>query len=146
MFDLYVIFKSFLENCARVFVFCRPLVRLARFVTYVFIGAIAVSCDFLSFVVLYAIFKTPYVNIASYLFGTFVSFILNATLNFKVYDKWHVRYIKLVVIAGFGSLWSTWLIKKLVIMKISAILAKILVLPLVLIYQYLLAKVVVYRS
>ena len=115
-----------------------------QFITYTLIGGLSVSTDVLSFALLYRIFKTPLVNVASYFIGTVTSFTLNRSLNFNVTNKTPVRFTKFLIVSLFGILWSTLLINWLSA-YIPAVMAKIATLPLVLMYQYLLSKHWVYN-
>ena len=144
-YNLQDVLEKIFDECGRFLPLCKKVPVSLQFIAYTIIGAIAVTSDFIMFAILYAIFKQPYVNVASYLFGTLVSFLLNSMFNFKVFSKWHVRYPKLVIIALIGSLWSSWVIAFLISHGVWALIAKLLVLPLVLVYQYVLAKKFVYH-
>ncbi len=117
------------------------------FITYTVFGGIAVTTDILLFLCLFAIFKTPYINIVSYTTGTFVSFYLNAKYNFNVKNKLTSRYLKFWTISILGAAWSSWLIKLLISsLHISAFVAKTSTMPLILVYQYSLSKKLVYAK
>ncbi len=119
----------------------------ADFITYTVIGGIAVTSDILVYAILFSIFKNPYVNLVSYTIGTFVSFGLNAKFNFNVNDKLAHRYVRFWLVSVFGALWSSWFIDWLIQdFGVSGIMAKILSLPLVLVYQYILSKRFVYST
>lgn len=111
-----------------------------HFTLYTLIGAFSAFCDWLLFVVLYAVFKTPVVNFISYAVGTLISFFLNARVNFQVFDKMGARLVNFLTIAAIGAVTSTTLIYLLTAINISPAIAKILTLPLVLILQYTLNR------
>lgn len=117
----------------------------AQFIAYAIIGAIAVSTDFISFYLLYQLLKTGWVNIISYFIGTVVSFTLNRSLNFHVFDSPVKRYLKYLAISLFGAIWSSWLIVLLIKLNISYLISKAIILPIVLIYQYFGSKIIVFK-
>ena len=118
-----------------------------QFITYAFLGGVAMLSDILTFVLLYAIFKTPYVNIISYTVGTIVSFTLNAKLNFNVKNKLVNRYIRFWTISIIGAIWSSVLMDFIIgQFNVTAFVAKLLVIPIVLAYQYFLSKKLVYNK
>ena len=124
-----------------------PMPLPVDLITYTIFGGIAVSVDILLFLILFLIFKTPYVNIVSYTIGTIVSFSLNANYNFNVKNQLTKRYAKFWLISLFGATWSSWLIKILINkLLIPAGIAKVLTMPIVLLYQYLFSKAIVYKK
>ncbi len=136
------IWLKFISKCG----FCKKIYLDFQFISYVFIGGFSAFVDFVLFVILYSLTHFVYINVLTYLTGTLVSFLLNSSFNFRVFNKWRLRYIKLIFIASFGALWSSVLIKFLVLHGLWAVLSKILVLPFVLVYQYLMAKKFVYNK
>ncbi len=116
-----------------------------NFVLYTIFGAISVSSDFISYLILLYLTHTPWVNLISYLIGTAVSFTLNSKFNFKVKDKLLHRYGAFIGVALSGSLLST-----LAIVALSRFtdprIAKLLLMPFILVYQYSLSKRFVYSK
>ena len=117
------------------------------FVTYTVIGGVAVLSDIVVFWLLFTWLANPYVNLVSYTVGTIVSFSLNAKFNFNVNDKLASRYVRFWLVSIFGAFWSSWLIDLLIKrFAFKALVAKVLSLPLVLVYQYILSKKFVYSK
>ena len=117
------------------------------FFRYSIFGAVGVSSDFLVFAGLVAL-HVPYIgsNAIGHLVGTSVSFVLNRNLNFRIFDKWVSRLLIFSGVSLVGLVVSTALLWALVeFPELTPMAAKILVLPVVLVIQFLLNNFFTFR-
>lgn len=112
-----------------------------QFILYAIIGGFSATLDFIMFLVLYNTLQiNPLVaTTISTSFGILSSFIGNILLNFKVRDKLHHRFIVfyIVGVSGLGlSVLTIYVLHDL--LNLNANLAKLISIPIVVIFQYIL--------
>ncbi|SDS00971.1 Putative flippase GtrA (transmembrane translocase of bactoprenol-linked glucose) [Halopseudomonas xinjiangensis] len=121
---------------------------MIRFALYCFCGGIGVLSDLSLYYVLLA-FGVPYqaANAAGYMMGTLISFILNRRITFGVRDQLLRRLAMFFGVAGVGYLASALMLWVMIDrFHIDAALAKILTLPVVVIIQFSLNRLLTFRQ
>lgn len=117
------------------------------FFRYSIFGAAGVFSDFLVFAGLLAL-HVPYIgaNAVGHIAGTSGSFVLNRNLNFRIFDKWVRRFLIFLGVSLVGLTVSTALLWTFVeFAELTPVAAKILVLPLILVVQFLLNNFFTFR-
>ena len=123
--------------------------RYPRFRNYLLIGASAAAVDLAAFLILFNLlaFSAVGANLLSVSIATVESYTLNALFNFKTRDRVLLRFTSFAVVAILGMVLGTSLIYLMHdVLGIDGNLAKILVMPLVVVVQYLLNKHISFRS
>lgn len=121
---------------------------LLQFVLYALCGGSGVALDFVLFSLLvHAGFWYQFANLAGYVGGTLLSFVLNRAFTFKVFDRPLLRLAVFCGVAFTGYLVSTamlwWMIEGLLL---HPILAKLLTLGVVLVLQFSLNRLITFKS
>ena len=120
-----------------------------RFFTYLLIGGSAAAVDLLVFVVLFNLFEFSAVasNVLSVSLATVESFTLNACYNFKRKDRVLFRFSSFVFVSFLGLALGSYLIYLLHdVLGINGNLAKIAIMPLVVVVQFLWNKRITFRK
>jgi putative flippase GtrA len=123
--------------------------RYPKFALYLIIGGSAALVDLLVFLLLFNVFGLTAVkaNILSVSIATVESYTLNAVYNFKTTDRALLRFSSFAAVAGIGLFLGSSLIYLLHDeLGINGNLAKISVMPFVVVMQYLLNKHVSFRT
>lgn len=110
-----------------------------QFISYSIIGASGALLDLATFLVLYNIlqFEPLIATAISTSLGITNNFVWNVLFNFRVRDKIHHRYLLFYAIGLFGLFISVGVIYALHnVMGMSANLAKLISIPIVVILQY----------
>ncbi len=123
--------------------------RYPKFSTYLLIGGSAAAVDLLAFVILFNLFDLSAVtsNILSVSIATVESYTLNALYNFRTTDKILFRFSSFVAVSALGLIIGSSLIYVLHnMLGIDGNLAKIAVMPPVVLVQFLLNKHISFRQ
>jgi len=118
-------------------------------ILYFFIGGSAVLIDVMFFFVFYTLFGTasPLATIYSVLLATVYAFLLNAHFNFKMTDRFWLRFLSYATVSGVGLILSVLMLEVFnVRLGFDGNLIKILSLPLVFVVQYALNKKITFQS
>ena len=121
---------------------------MKNLVKYIFIGSLGVSCDFLLYSLLISInLNYIFSNCLGYFFGTLISFSLNRLYNFKVFDNTLKRFTLFFGAAFAGLLLSSFILYFLIeINQINAIIAKLFVIPVIVLLQYSINSKVTFKQ
>lgn len=123
--------------------------RYPQFRNYLLIGASAAAVDLITFLILFNLldFSAVGANVLSVSIATVESYTLNALYNFKTRDRILFRFSSFAAVAGLGlALGSSLIYLMHDILGMNGNLAKILVMPLVVVTQYLLNKHISFRK
>ena len=115
----------------------------SRFLKYGLVGCTGLIVDMGIFYVLHEMFEVNYIvtNIISSTFGVINNFILNSLITFKVKDKLLVRFASFYLIALVGMALSSGLLVLMIDgMKMDSMLAKMISVLIVALFQYILNK------
>lgn len=119
-------------------------------IAYGLIGGLSALIDYMVFVVLMYISEKEnylYFHVASYIIGTFISFILNSKYNFKKNNKTAQRLTKFIMVGISGLILSLILMNSIRnYLNISEYLTKIIVIILIAIFQYTLNKKITFNN
>jgi putative flippase GtrA len=124
------------------------LKNLKQFLTYCLCGGLGVTFDYFSFYLTLSFgFWYQAANVIGYSAGTLLSFFLNRMITFHVYDKVIKRMLLFFVVALIGFFASAILLWFMVDrMLISAKLAKLLTLPVVVIIQFSINRWITFKD
>lgn len=118
-------------------------------IIYFGIGVSASLIDVVGFYVLYSIFgiASPLATTYSVALATVYAFLLNAHFNFKMTDRYWLRFASYATVSGIGLVISALLLFMFnVWLGFDGNLIKILSLPIVFVVQYLLNKKITFQS
>lgn len=118
-------------------------------ITYFFIGASASIIDVTGFYVFFSIFgiQSTLATTYSVTIAIVYAFLLNTFFNFKMTDRFFVRFLSYFAVSGMGLLLSVCMLWVLnVLLGFNGNLIKIFSLPMVFIIQYFLNKRITFRS
>lgn len=122
--------------------------QLRRFVLYAFCGGLGASLDTLTFWVLNSAgLWYQAANIAGYAAGTALSFTLNRTITFKVYDaplRRLATFFAVACVGYFSSAATLWLLIER--FSLPALAAKVASLVVVVAVQFSLNSLVTFRT
>lgn len=127
----------------------RLVVRYPRFTVYLLIGGSAAAIDLLAFLILFNWFglRALVANVISVSIATLESFSLNALFNFRVRDRLVQRFLYFIAVSALGLVFGSALIYLLHdLLGFNGNLVKILVMPPVVVLQFLLNKHISFRS
>jgi|APSaa5957512535_1039671.scaffolds.fasta_scaffold21134_4 putative flippase GtrA len=113
-----------------------------KFIKYLIFGGVGVLVDYSIFYILvdYSL-HYQFANASGYLFGTIVSFLFNRKLTFNVIDRVAYRFMLFVGVAAIGYLLSATILFFLVdFFSMDAKFVKLITLPIVAIFQFILNK------
>ena len=118
-----------------------------KFLLYCICGGLGVSSDLLTYNELLKLgINYQIANVAGYLMGTGISFILNALITFKVRSDLIKKCCLFFLVAAVGYLMSAIMLSVFVeLVKMSALIAKITTLPIILVIQFLLNKHITFK-
>ena len=110
-----------------------------KFLRYIVIGLVCLFFELLIFYIFlsYTNLNVFISNTIALIVGILIAFNLNAYFNFKIYDNYLSRMIKSFMVYFSGIILSN-LMLHFFLSYASAMVSKILTLPIILIYQYLL--------
>jgi len=113
-----------------------------HFINYFIIGLLCYLIDIsLFFLLVSKFFITAFFsNIISSSLGITISFFLNSLFNFKVSSKVKLRLLNFYLVSFFGIIFSSLLIIFFISIDFSPLIAKILTMPAIFIFQYNLNK------
>ena len=119
-----------------------------QFLLYCACGVIGVSSDY---GIYYLSLKNnvwyQYANAFGYVGGTLVSFSLNRVFTFDMRDRVLQRLLSFLSVAGVGFVSSAILLWALVdISHVDNMIAKLITLPMVLILQYSLNRIITFKT
>ncbi|MDR0604905.1 MAG: GtrA family protein [Bacteroidales bacterium] len=122
--------------------------RYRNFILYGIIGGISASLDFGIYTLLCKLgLNYQIANLISIHCGIFCSFILNRTYNFKTKDRTLLRFRSFYIIGMTGWILSVVILYVMIdIKEWNAIYAKLLVVVVVAISQFLLNKFITFRK
>jgi len=118
-------------------------------ILYFFIGGSAAFIDVTFFFALYSLFGvfSPLATLCSILLATVYAFLLNAHFNFKMTDRFWLRFLSYATVSGVGLILSVLMLEVFnVRLGFDGNLIKILSLPMVFVIQYLLNKKITFQS
>ncbi|MCK9641680.1 MAG: GtrA family protein [Prolixibacteraceae bacterium] len=109
-----------------------------HFIKYALIGLTGVALDFIVYSILIKVFNVNFLtaNFIAISFGIINNFVLNTLFNFKTKNKIFVRFVSFYAVGLLGLLLSEILLIIFVLIIDSPIIAKVLTLPIVLVFQY----------
>lgn len=121
---------------------------MMRFLLYCLCGGAGVLCDFLLYYWVFTLGVSYQIaNVAGYITGTCISFLLNRIITFDVRDRIVRRLALFLCVAGVGFLVSAMLLWFLVsVLAVDARYAKLLTLPIVVVLQYSLNRWITFRQ
>ncbi|MEQ1531824.1 MAG: GtrA family protein [Methylococcales bacterium] len=119
-----------------------------QFLLYCVCGGIGVATDYSAFYFIFTLTgRYQEANAIGYLAGTLVSFVLNRKITFGVRDQLFRRLALFLGVASLGFLTSALLLWGIVdILKIDARLAKLITLPVVVVLQFSLNRLITFRK
>lgn len=115
----------------------------SRFLKYGLVGCTGLIVDMGIFYVLHEMFEVNYIvtNIISSTFGVINNFMLNSLITFKVKDKLLIRFASFYLIALVGMALSSGLLVLMIDgLKMDSMLAKMISVLIVALFQYFLNK------
>jgi len=115
----------------------------SRFLKYGLVGCTGLIVDMGLFYVLHEMFEVNYIvtNIISSTFGVINNFMLNSLITFKVKDKLLIRFASFYLIALVGMALSSGLLILMIDgLKMDSMLAKMISVLIVALFQYFLNK------
>lgn len=115
----------------------------SRFLKYGLVGCTGLIVDMGLFYVLHEMFEVNYIvtNIISSTFGVINNFMLNSLITFKVKDKLLIRFASFYLIALVGMVLSSGLLVLMIDgLKMDSMLAKMISVLIVALFQYFLNK------
>lgn len=121
---------------------------IKKFFLYCICGGLGVGSDLLAYTELLKLgINYQIANIAGYLVGTGISFILNLLITFRVRGNLIRRCCFFFLVAAIGYLSSAVILSIFVeLLKMSAINGKILTLPIILLIQFFLNKHITFKA
>jgi len=121
---------------------------MKKFILYCIFGGLGVVTDLIVYYIcVEAAIWYQVANVLGYLSGTIVSFILNRKFTFKVSDQVILRLIKFLGVAIVGYIVSALMLLILIdFWSLDSKISKIITLPIVVLIQFTLNRVLTFKN
>lgn len=125
----------------------RFFINYRELILYGFWGGLCATLDFVVFTFLRSIIPYMIANVISVHIGIITSFLLNRTYNFKVKDKFVLRFFSFYCVGLSGLLISESILYLFTeVFSVKDLLSKLISIIIVALYQFLLNKFVTFKK
>ena len=119
-----------------------------QFLSFLIIGGLATAVQLITLVISVEVFAVPviYASVLSYLAGALVNYWLNYHYTFNSTQRHQTALTKFMTVVALGVTLNALLLKALLLLSVNYVVAQIIVIAVLLVFNYTFHKYWTYRS